>query len=310
MTGHPIAPFRHLAGRITPGSRLLRAWPLTGGASAQVTALELQGPDGAIRKVVVRVHSDIDFANNPRIAADEYRLLGLLQAAGIPAPAPLYLDESGELFGRPCLVVSFIEGSLELDVTSIGNSMSRMAERLARLHQHPWQEGDCTFLPRIAPRLAWLLDGPLAQDDPEATRIRAALRPSSPLLPRNPATLLHGDYWPGNILWQSGEITAVLDWEDAAWGDPLADLAIARLDLLFIHGPAAMDTFTDCYLSLMPTLDPADLPAWDLYADLRVAFRLHEWHTDPATLEALRAHHRWFVEAALTRLPNERERGN
>ena len=35
-----------------------------------------------------------------------------------------------------------------------------------------------------------------------------------------PHRLLHGDYWPGNVLWQQGRLAAVLDWEDAALGGP------------------------------------------------------------------------------------------
>jgi aminoglycoside phosphotransferase (APT) family kinase protein len=39
--------------------------------------------------------------------------------------------------------------------------------------------------------------------------------------------LLHGDFWPGNALWRDGALVAILDWEDAAIGDPLADVANA-----------------------------------------------------------------------------------
>jgi aminoglycoside phosphotransferase (APT) family kinase protein len=36
-------------------------------------------------------------------------------------------------------------------------------------------------------------------------------------------SLLHGDYWPDNTLWRDGRLVCVIDWEDAALGDPLAD---------------------------------------------------------------------------------------
>ena len=42
---------------------------------------------------------------------------------------------------------------------------------------------------------------------------------------QGPARIVHGDYGPHNVLFdQGGEITAVLDWEIATLGDPLADL--------------------------------------------------------------------------------------
>jgi aminoglycoside phosphotransferase (APT) family kinase protein len=50
---------------------------------------------------------------------------------------------------------------------------------------------------------------------------------------------LHGDYWPGNLLWNDGKLAAVLDWEDAERGDPLADIALARLDICWAFGDAA-----------------------------------------------------------------------
>jgi aminoglycoside phosphotransferase (APT) family kinase protein len=59
--------------------------------------------------------------------------------------------------------------------------------------------------------------------------------------------LLHGDYWPGNVLWHDGKIVAVIDWEDARLGDPLIDLAMSRLDLVWICGIYAMHMFTEQY---------------------------------------------------------------
>jgi aminoglycoside phosphotransferase (APT) family kinase protein len=43
---------------------------------------------------------------------------------------------------------------------------------------------------------------------------------------QGPARVVHGDYGPHNALFSSGgEVTAVLDWEIATLGDPLADFA-------------------------------------------------------------------------------------
>jgi aminoglycoside phosphotransferase (APT) family kinase protein len=74
-------------------------------------------------------------------------------------------------------------------------------------------------------------------------RIRSALASHRSPPQRNAPALLHGDYWPGNVLWQDGELVAVIDWEDAKLGDPLADLAISRLDIAWILGTAAMTLF-------------------------------------------------------------------
>ena len=48
-------------------------------------------------------------------------------------------------------------------------------------------------------------------------------------------------------MWRDGHLVAVIDWEDACVGDPLADLATARVELLCQYGTDAMDRFTERY---------------------------------------------------------------
>ena len=88
--------------------------------------------------------------------------------------------------------------------------------------------------------------GPAAADESlDERRIRETLQAVWPLPHRNPAVLLHGDFWPGNTLWRDGKLVAVIDWEDAALGDPLADLARSRLEVLWAYGGDAMHAFTE-----------------------------------------------------------------
>ncbi len=63
-------------------------------------------------------------------------------------------------------------------------------------------------------------------------------------------------------------LTNCIDGEDAAIGDPLADVANSRLEILWALGRDAMERFTQHYQSLAP-LDITDLPLWDLCAALR-----------------------------------------
>ena len=142
-------------------------------------------------------------------------------------------------------------------------------------------------------------------------RIWDTLKAAWPFPRHNRLALLHGDYWPGNILWQAGRLAAVIDWEDAALGDPLADLAISRLDLLWIYGRQAMEAFTRHYLA-MTNLDTRSLPYWDLYAALRLArlagADLAGWAAffEPygrrdITEQSIRTCYRFFVSNALER---------
>lgn len=93
-------------------------------------------------------------------------------------------------------------------------------------------------------------------------------------------------------------------------GDPLADLAVARLDVLWAFGWAAMDRFTDFYRHKMNT-ETLELPVWDLVAALRPMSKLATWatalHAPPIgrvdlTTELLAKHHQLFVRQALAAL--------
>lgn len=300
----PKSPVRTaLVARLSPGARLLSVRNLTGGVSAQVIAFEIERPDGSVQKLVLRRHSETDYAANPNIAADEYKLLQILQAVGIPAPAPIYLDESCELLPTPYLVIQFVEGETQLNPHRVLRLVRQLAQQLAFIHTRDFAEHDLTFLSDQAKRFAAKLQSrPAVLDNTLSEgRIRDALESRGVPRPRNKQTLVHGDYWQGNVLWRDGKIVAVLDWEDAALGDPLADLANARLEILWGFGPRAMRTFTQHYQSLTP-LDYSQLFLWDLYAALRPAGKLDTWGLDALTLKKMRRRHKIFVDEALRQL--------
>jgi aminoglycoside phosphotransferase (APT) family kinase protein len=263
--------FAELAHRIDPGGRMIRTWELAGGVSAQVTGFEIESGEGSRERLVLRRHGARDLAANPHGAADEFRLLGVLASAGIPVPAPRYLDGTGELFSTPCLVVEFVDGATPTTADEQAVA-AQLAAILAAIHQIDASTAAISFLPDR--------------------------RLEDPGRPRNSPVLLHGDFWPGNTLWKDGRLVAVIDWEDAAIGDPLADVANARLELLWAYGADAMNDFTDTYAKQASDLDLAALPDWDLRADRRLTPRLAEWGLDAATERAMRKRSEAFVAQA------------
>jgi aminoglycoside phosphotransferase (APT) family kinase protein len=63
-----------------------------------------------------------------------------------------------------------------------------------------------------------------AHDDPRVHELHALFVDRVP--EQGPARVVHGDYGPHNCLFaRTGDLTAVLDWEIATLGDPLADFA-------------------------------------------------------------------------------------
>jgi aminoglycoside phosphotransferase (APT) family kinase protein len=290
--------FKRLAQRLYPGGELLRAWPLSGGVSARVSALELRSAAGQVERLVVRQYGAATLASNPDSASDEFRLLHLLRSAGVAVPTPVFFDQTGQVFSSPALVTGHVDGQTDLNTAGSSDGLGQMAEYLSGLHGIRLTDLDVSFLrplPGLPARPA-SLDHSLSEE-----RIRDVLEPVWPMAPINPPVILHGDFWPGNLLWQAGQLAAVIDWEDAALGDPLADLGNARLELLWAFGQGAMDGFTR-HDRARSGIDLAHLPYWDLYAALKPAGRLATWGLETSVEQAMRERHRMFVEQALSQL--------
>lgn len=291
--------FKRIIKKFAPRSQLLRAEPLTGGVSAEVTLLETADSGGKIQKMIVRRHGPRDLAQNPNIAADEFKLLKLLHSSGIPAAQPYFLDQSCELFPTPYLVVEYIEGKPEFEPVDLSSFISQFAAYLARLHQLKADLSELSFLPdqtevwtqRIQNRPT-KLDATINEG-----RIRDALQAVWPLHQHNPTVLLHGDFWPGNAIWRDGQLVAMIDWEDSALGDPLVDLAVSRLDMLWAFGMDAMHEYTRRYQALNP-IDFTNLPYWDLCIALRPANQISSWAPDKAAKNRMRERHALFVQQA------------
>jgi len=299
--------FALLVQRIDPQGKLLRTWELQGGVSAQVTAFEIEYAGGQTKKLLVRRHGAVDLAHNPQIAAAEFRLLQLLRSAGLAVPTPYYCDPSGEIFATPSLVIEYIEGSTEFAPADLSDLLLQLATQLARIHALDCSQWDLSFLPQQDKIYARTLSARPAKIDEslDEGHIRAVLEAAGPLSQHNPDRLLHGDFWPGNVLWRDGRLVAVIDWEDARLGDPLADLANSRLELLWASGIDAMYSFTDRYRS-MTALDFTNLPYWDLYAALRPAFKIAEWAADAHAEKIMRERHRLFINQAFETLASGR----
>jgi aminoglycoside phosphotransferase (APT) family kinase protein len=201
--------------------------------------------------------------------------------------------------GAPCVVVEYIDGETEFAPRSLSDALAQMATQLANIRGIPSTRADLSFLPRqrdiYEKKLA---DRPVNLDESlDEGRIRDALEAVWPLPNANPDSLLHDDYWPGNILWKDGRLAGIIDWEDARVGDPLEDLANSRLEILWAFGVEAMQSFTDRYVALTQ-IQLSNLPYWDLCAALRPANKLSEWAADTATETAMRERHAWFVMQA------------
>jgi aminoglycoside phosphotransferase (APT) family kinase protein len=288
----PSEALTELVEAVDPSARLVRAERLRGGLSNVMTLLEVDIDGVRVRWVARRrrrAEPDVD-----RLA-DEVALLRVLAATEIRVPRVLHFDGTTAVF-------EFIDAEVCLDRDFGASAAETMAETLAAIHSV-----DIGLeLPRNAAYLGGIVGSvPEVLDDAAREgEIRDALRGMELPDPVD-AGFVHGDFWSGNLLWRGDEIAAVLDWESAALGDPLADVACTRLDILLGFGADAMERFTERYRALRPFRDD-DRQVWDLVAALRPCGQLAHWASDNANLgrpdldeAALRAAHADFTTAAL-----------
>jgi aminoglycoside phosphotransferase (APT) family kinase protein len=161
-----------------------------------------------------------------------------------------------------------------------------MAENLARLHAIVPPQPELAFLgvPPDNPVAAFLdrcrdyLDHWQVTVGTPQPVLEWALRCCERAMPPpGHVCLLHHDYRTGNYLVCDGRLAAILDWEFAGWGDPLADIGwlfarcwrFARPDRV-VGGVGDAAVFLDAYNALAGTqFDERDTRYWQLVAHLR-----------------------------------------
>jgi aminoglycoside phosphotransferase (APT) family kinase protein len=276
-----------LLGIILPGSTLLKAELLPGSFSNHTHLVEVRLPNGKPHKIVVRRYKVFGDYDRGEKACREFKTFELLKKHQIPAPEPLLLDESGEILGSPGIVTRFAEGNLMTEVPSDSNDWARKrAKILAKIHSIPCGKEEQRFLLKGNDEAAWFLkyDTPprYMQDYPGGADLWHTIRHLSSRLHADIPSLLHIDYWSGNILWREDEISAVLDWEEAAYGDPAIDVAYARMNIVLMDAPEAADEFLRVYESEMRHR-PKNLGFWELAASVRPMVDPVDWKVTETT---------------------------
>ncbi|BCB83764.1 phosphotransferase family protein [Phytohabitans suffuscus] len=163
----------------------------------------------------------------------------LLAEAGIPVPRIRAVCTEESVLGVPFYLMDHVDGhvitgTLPAHLTAPADRLrisELVVECLAALHAvDVGQESFASlgrpqgYLRRQVERFTGLWDVSSTRVLPEVQRLSAWLGAHLPQSRR--AALVHGDYRLGNIMFTDGatHIAAVLDWEMATLGDPLADL--------------------------------------------------------------------------------------
>jgi aminoglycoside phosphotransferase (APT) family kinase protein len=181
-------------------------------------------------------------------AVRETRALELMQKANIPAPAPIWVDTAG-VFDEDAILISFVEGSPDLTPSHPFEWAEQLARVLARIHDVQLDDADRELFPpgagederKISEQPELVLEHPLGE---ELLRRRVLLGQRRV---EGETVFSHTDFWPGNTLWDDGELTAVVDWESPATGDPEMDVAYCSLDIRYLGMDKVADRFVETY---------------------------------------------------------------
>lgn len=169
--------------------------------------------------------------------AREHRIVSALAGSEVPVAPTHGLCEDPEVNDAPFYVMSFVDGVVLHD-TQAASALTEQERHslglhvidvLATLHRIEPDDVGLGDLGRREAYLARQLKRWIRQWEATRTHDIPEMEESSRLLEqRMPeqvgATIVHGDYRPGNMIVGGGRIRAVLDWELCTLGDPLADV--------------------------------------------------------------------------------------
>jgi aminoglycoside phosphotransferase (APT) family kinase protein len=262
---HIIALQRYLDDAF--GDRVATAvTPMAGGGSCEVFAID-RGPEHWVLRRAPR-HASSATAHN---VLREFRILDAIKDESVAIARPVVACDDPEVFGAPFYVMEHIDGRPILQAVpdrwaaapeSHGRALEELIDALVAIHAVDWRScglGDLApsgnYLVRQRTRWLTQLDSYGGRDLPAAHRISDWLEAHRPA--DQPSTLCHGDYKLDNVLFALDappQLLAVVDWEMAAIGAPLVDLAWA---LVFLPGPEGTIPLG---MSKEPRFDVAHLP--------------------------------------------------
>ena len=240
------APLTHFLDDASGDHDAITVTPMQGGGSCEVFALDR----GRARWVLRRAprHANVAGAHD---VLREFRILDAIKDEPVTIARPVVACADPAVFGAPFYVMERIDGRPILQSVppgwadapaTHGRALEELVDALVAIHAVDWQGcglGDLAPGPDpLAHQVTrWLaqLDSYGGRDLPAAHEVATWLGPNRP--PAQPLTLCHGDYKLDNVLFGPAappRLLAVVDWEMAAIGDPLVDLAWA---LIFHPGP-------------------------------------------------------------------------
>jgi aminoglycoside phosphotransferase (APT) family kinase protein len=204
-------------------------------------------------------------------AKTEFDNLVVVSVAGVPTPEPVLLDADGAWFNAPAIVMTELPGQPDMHPSGQSIWIDGAARALASVHGIPSSRAGRVRTPRWQ-RWRPSTDG-MGSEAPRVDAVLARLYQRAETLP---TVLSHDDYNPGNLLYDCGRLSGVVDWADIAIEPRQAAVALYRHFLAIHPGGQAPELFRFAYERAATTsLD--DLPLWDVLYGLRGLRPIDHW---------------------------------
>lgn len=211
---------------------------LRGGTSSAMYALELAGDRAP--KLVLRCYVRPDLAEEePDAAEREAAALRAAAALDVSTPGLVALDPDGAAVGVPAVLMTWLPGRAVWKPKSPGRWLARLAGILPAIHAADATTigiGSYASYPQDRYEVpSWATDAHLWEQAIDVFH--------GPILDED-RCFVHRDFHPGNVLWQRGRVTGVVDWQSACIGPPSIDVAHCRANLLR-YAPDLADAYTE-----------------------------------------------------------------
>jgi aminoglycoside phosphotransferase (APT) family kinase protein len=260
--------FLKLTEILSPEGDLIYFSRLEGGVSCDVFLLEVK--EGTkINKFVVRTEG---LPTSENTVETEFYLLKSISNKQVPTAEAFYFDNSCEILDKPFMVMSFLEGTIFEPKEREFSFLEIMAKQLIRIHQT-----DIAYLPEL-PLRTDPLDGLISYLPKESRwdELSSLIKGLNKEIFEGEKVFLHGDFWLGNLLWKDSLIVGILDWEYAAIGDPLSDLATACLEVRYEVGIEGIEIFKHTYSNFLD-IDEYRLSLWLIFVASSTLHFIDEW---------------------------------
>lgn len=197
----------------------------------------------------------------------EYRLISALHPLGFPVARPYALCSDPEVIGAIFYVMELAKGRAytngalpDLEPATRRHMYEQLVDTLADLHNIGPEAAALSdfgkpgnYFERQVARWTRQYRDSQTGELPEMERLIAYLPASLPEQSRT--SIVHGDYRIDNVLFDDGKLTAVLDWELATLGDPLADFSYLAMQWMMPADGSAGLAGLDLATLGIPTLD-------------------------------------------------------